>query len=136
MYLDAFTNEYTGQLNGDISTIFTYVFNNYAKSVQEDIEEQHDLIRSLTYDLRDPIVTIYSPIDELMTVAEAADNPFTDTQLVKLSLAILQPTGDFEETIIHWNSGTAAIRTWSNFKPLFKTRRNALSKARGKTMCE
>ena len=48
MNLDAFTNEYTGQLNGDISAIFTYVFNNYAKAAQEDIDEQHDLIRSLT----------------------------------------------------------------------------------------
>ena len=134
MYLDAFTNEYTSQLNGDISTIFTYVFNNYAKSAQEDIDEQHDLIISLTYDLRDPLVTVYSPINELMKVAEAADNPFTDTQLVKLALAILQSTSDFEETIIDWNSRTAAICTWDNFKPLFKTRRNALSKARGKTM--
>ena len=110
------------------------MFNNYAKSVQEDIDEQHDLIRSLTYDLRDPLVTIYSPIDELMKVAEAADNPSTDTQLVKLALVIIQTTGNFEETIIHWNSGTAAIHTWANFKPLFETRRNALSKARGKTM--
>ena len=65
------------------------MFNNYAKAVQEDIDEQHDLIRSLTYDLRDPLVTVYSPIDELMKVAEAADNPFTETQLVKLALAIL-----------------------------------------------
>ena len=69
-----------------------------------------------------------------MKVAEASDNPFTDTQLVKFSLAIIQTTGDFEETIIYWNSGTAAIRTWANFKPIFDTRRNALSKARGKTM--
>ena len=69
-----------------------------------------------------------------MKVAEAADNPFTDTQLVKLALAILQSTSNFEETIIDWNSRTAAICTWANFKPLFKTCRNALSKARGKTM--
>ena len=34
MYLDAFPNEYTGQLNGDISTIFTYAFNKYAKVAQ------------------------------------------------------------------------------------------------------
>ena len=67
-------------------------------------------------------------------MAEAADNPSTDTQLVKLALVIIQTTGNFEETIIHWNSGTASIRKCSNFKPLFGTRRNSLYKARGKTM--
>ena len=67
-------------------------------------------------------------------VAVAAENPFTDTQLVKLALNVLQSTGDFEETIIAWNARLFPTRTWAAFKPIFDARRNALSKARGKTM--
>jgi hypothetical protein len=133
-YLDLFTNEYTGQLTGDISAIFAYIFDNYAKASQDDVEAQYELVRALTYDLRDPLVTLYTPIDDLQKVAVAAENPFTDTQLVKLALNVLQSTGDFEETIIAWNARLFPTRTWAAFKPIFDARRNALSKARGKTM--
>jgi hypothetical protein len=133
-YLDLFTNEYTGQLNGDIAAIFEYIFDNYAKASQEDVEAQYEVVRTLTYDLRDPLVTLYTPIDDLQKVAVAAENPFTDTQLVKLALNVLQSTGDFEETIIAWNARLFPARTWTAFKPIFDARRNALAKARGKTM--
>ena len=133
-YLDQFTSEYTGQLTGNIAAIFAFIFDNYAKASQEDIDEQLNLVRGLTYDLRDPLVTLYQPIDDLQKIAEAADNPFTDTQLIKFALHILQPTGDFEDTIIDWNTRPFATRTWLLFKPIFDARRNALAKARGKTM--
>ena len=133
-YLDLFTNEYTGQLTGDISAVFAYIFDNYAKASQDDVEAQYELVRALTYDLRDPLVTLYTPIDDLQKVAVAAENPFTDTQLVKLALNVLQSTGDFEDTIIAWNARLFPTRTWAAFKPIFDARRNALSKARGKTM--
>ena len=69
-------------------------------------------MRSLTYDLCDPLVAVYRPINKLKKVAEATDNPLTDTQLVKLALAILQSTGgDFDATIIDWNLCTAANHT-------------------------
>jgi hypothetical protein len=71
-YLDLFTNEYTGHLNGDIAAIFDYIFDNYAKASQDDVEAQYELIRTLTYDLQDPLVTLYTPIDDLQKVAIAA----------------------------------------------------------------
>ena len=61
----------------------------------EDHRAKEEEVHNMSYDILDSSVTISNEIDDLVELAEAADNKYLDTQQVKFSLDIVKNTGYF-----------------------------------------
>ena len=69
--------------------------------------------------LSDPPVTIFNAIEDLVELAEAANLPKSQAQIINYGLAIIRKTSDFEHALIAWYSRPPAEHTWQNFKSHF-----------------
>ena len=77
---------------------------------------------------------IFSLIEDLEIIAEAALNEKSDTQLVNCGLDLIRDTGEFETSLLTWYNRPVAEQTWANFKTHFTTAHTELSKVRGASM--
>ena len=84
--------------------------------------------------LSDPPVTIFNAIEALVELAEAANLPKSQAQIINYGLAIIRKTSDFEHALTEWYSRPPVEHTWQNFKSHFITAHRALKKVRGPTM--
>ena len=51
----------------------------------------------------DPMVTIYRPIEQLRTLADIANIPYTESQIVDFGIQLIKNTHDFETALDEWN---------------------------------
>ena len=51
----------------------------------------------MQYDLLDPLVTLFSEIEDLEQIGIAANSPYTPYQLITFALQIIKNTRDFED---------------------------------------
>ena len=76
---------------------------------------------------------MFNEIDELQDMATAAENEFSDQQIVNLGIHLIKNTGDFEKGITEWYEATTT-KDWISFKSHFEKAQNILRKVRGPTM--
>ena len=75
----------------------------------------------MTYYLTDPINNIFSAVQDLGELSDAANNPYPDHQLLEFGLGIIQKTQDFERAQLDWITKPEVDKTWANFKTQFTT---------------
>ena len=66
-----------------ISNILQYLFNTYGKITADSLLEIENELREKEFDIIQPMVSIYNEIKILQSMYTAANNPFSDMQLVK-----------------------------------------------------
>ena len=70
----------------------------------------------MDYNLSQPLENIWSTVKELKQLAEAAQCPYTDKQLVKVRLTVIKNTHDFETVLIEWTRKSEAEQTYENLE--------------------
>ena len=76
----------------------------------------------------------FSLIDDLQLLAEAANEPRTEQQLMNHGLEIIQRTGDMEKGLSEWFEMNPANKNWDNFKTHFSNAHRTLKQIRGKAI--
>jgi hypothetical protein len=71
------------------------------------------------YNPNKPIETLFHQIEESINVANAADVPYTPSQIVAISYNLIFATGMFPEACREWRCRVTNTRTWHNFKADF-----------------
>ena len=87
----------------------------------------------MTYYLTDPINNIFTAVQDLGDLSDAANNPYSDRQLLELGLIIIRNTQDFEKAQMDWIAKPEIDKTWINFKTHFTTALLQLETIRGPT---
>ena len=62
---------------------------------------------------------MFNKIEDLRDLAVAANNPYTDTQLVNFGLDFIKKTNDYEKALIAWYNHHPTQQTYQAFKTHF-----------------
>ena len=73
-------------INMDVTTILTHLCRNYGYVTPEVLAENMAAVKEMQYSVEEPLVTIYNSIEDHKLFSEAANNPFTPVQLVKIGI--------------------------------------------------
>ena len=119
-YIDFLKNEDTDLIEDDIPTVLTYLFSSYGKVPTREVKEKEQEVLSIAFVPSDPMVTIYRPIEQLRTLAEIAQIPYTESQIVDFGLQLIKNTQDFESALAEWNKKKHQDRSWDLFKEHFQ----------------
>ena len=90
----------------------------------------------MAYSLQDSLEDIWTAIDDLMELAEAASLDYSEDQKKAMALEILTNVPDFEKACIDWHDGIAADNSWSSFMGHFEDAHDSLAQVRGTTMAQ
>ena len=101
-YLKSLRNRITNSITADIPTIIEHLKTNFAAIEPEEITARTKKVLDISYNLMDPLITIFDEIEDLEVFANAAGNPFTKEQIVNIGLQLLKNTNDFETGIMKW----------------------------------
>ena len=101
-FLKSLQNRSTNTIKYKLHTIFAHLFTKYGTIEDEVLTEEEDKLRNTEYNILDPLVTVFDQIEELQHLGNAAQNPYSEAQLIKLALRIIKHTNDFETGIRTW----------------------------------
>lgn len=133
-YLDDRRNPNTNSITEPLNDLLAYLFRRYGNVTQVTLDKEEQKVKNMTYLLTDPINNVFQAVQDLGQLADAAENPFSDRQLLETGLHIIQNTHDFELAQIQWNQKPPADKTWVNFKTHFVNALTQLELVRGTTM--
>ena len=101
-YTYAVRNRITGQLPGDIRLLMNHLFNTYGNINEAKLQEKHDNMARLTYDVSEPIDIIFNAIEDLYKIADLAGCPYYPRQQVNIGYLILQKQPIFRSDVRTW----------------------------------
>lgn len=119
IYLQPLRNRVTNSIDREIGQILTYFKNKYGKVKQLTLQQETIRVQTMTYNPLDPIETVYNEIEDLAELAEAAQTPFSQDQIVSMGYDILNKNGKFKTSIGTWIARPIADKTWVHFKTHF-----------------
>ena len=88
----------------------------------------------MSFNLADPMILLFNPLEKLKKMAEAAGIAYTDEQILDMGLTVIRKTRDFEKALGDWESLATTDKTWTRFKQHFKDAQKQLKAIRGPTM--
>ena len=133
-YLKELRDPVTDKINVTIAEVLDHLFATYGLVDSVTLDECETKVKNMFWTLSDPPVTIFNAIEDLVELAEAANLPKSQAQIINFGLAIIRKTSDFEQALTAWYSRPHAEHTWQHFKSHFVTAHRALKKVRGPTM--
>ena len=134
IYLRTLKNTHTQKIHQSIPEILTFLFTRYGEVDHQAQAAKEDEIRTMVFHPADPLVTIFTPLEDLRELGTYARNPYSEAQIVNYGLTILKQTSDFEKYLETWYARPVVDQTWSNFKDHFEEAQRSLKKVRGTTM--
>ena len=135
-YLQAFVDDSTALLTGDIPVILEHLYNRYGIVRGEDVKSKEAEVLKLHFTPSEPLVLIWNPIEKLKKLAQQANLPYSEQQLIEFALHIIRGTHDFEKALGDWHAKAVRDKTWTNLKAHFALGQDALKAIRGPTMAQ
>ena len=88
-YLKSYINKDSGAITFTIPELFTKLYNRWGSIHDEDVDNLEDEIRGMQYHLSDPLSDVFDKIDDLATMGDAINVPYSEKQKIKLGLAVI-----------------------------------------------
>ena len=133
-YIKELKNTLTDSITRPIHEVLTFLITRYGNVDSRRLAQEEEKVRNFSWNIIDPPVVIFTLIEDLETIAEAARNAKSDTQLLNYGLDIVRNTSEFETALLAWYTKPTNDQTWTNFKTHFTTAHTELSNVRGSTM--
>ena len=121
-------------LHDAIPDILHYLFVTYGDSTPEELSTSAELLKAKAFDITQPLIVMYNEVQDLQDIATAANNSFSDTQIVNLAIQLIKNMCDFEKSLIDWYARPIIEHTWLNFQTHFEDSHQTLRKLRELTM--
>jgi hypothetical protein len=102
-YIKSIRDRVTNTIKISLIQILEFLFDRYGIVEDDDLREKEEQMRQFSYDISDPIVEIFNPIEDLEEFGIAANDPYTSQQLIKFGLQIIKDTGDLEKGQEEWH---------------------------------
>ena len=117
-YLKELRDPFTDKIDVTIFEVLTHLFDTYGLVDSVTLDECETKVKTMFWTLSDPPVTIFNAIEALVELAEAANLPKSQAQIINYGLAIIRKTSDFEHAQTGWYSRPPVEHTWQNFNPI------------------
>ena len=134
IYMKSFRNQYSNSIDDALSTVLTSLFTTYGDIVDDNLQDATDKLRDRIFNISDPLVVLFNEIEELKALSIAADNEYTEKQLVSIGIQLIKNMNDFERGLETWIIRPSADKNWVNFKTHFENAHAILRKLRGPLM--
>lgn len=134
IYIDELKNSVTNTITMTVPEILTFLFTRYGQVESNTVTIEEKKVRDFVYNLNDSPVIFFTAIEDLVSLAQAANLPKTKEQIIDLGITIIRNTGDFETGLTTWYAKASADHTWPNFKEHFNETYQNLIKVRGISM--
>ena len=118
-YLAALCNPVTGQITPLVPKILDFLHNNYRRITPQQLDNKTTTVKSMTYNLAQPIEIIFKYINGLVKYARAAKVELTKSQTINLAPFILHIQRIFKYKILAWKHTNPSYKTWDNFNNNF-----------------
>lgn len=124
--INAIDNIYLSELNNPDqgfylvtpTNLLQHLFDCFGHISKVLIEENKQTMAEL-FDPTAPFAHFTRCIEKCQQLATDAGAPYTDPQLVQISIAAIAKTGLFNDDYLRWTRRTLAQRTWNEFKTAF-----------------
>ena len=120
-YLAALRDRNTNAITCDIHTVIQHLFGTYGNVTPQTLQYKEQKVKATVYDLRDPIDSIFTKIEDLVEFSGAAGSSFTQPQCINIAYVILNKTGKFQLSIRDWNRKPSPQKTCITYKTHFST---------------
>lgn len=134
IYLKGFRDPNTKAINIPVRDLLHNLITTYGTVEDDELQRVHDDLKTKTFDISQPFVAMYNEVEDLKALSIAANNEYTETQLVNLGVRLIRNMAEFERALEDWLATPAANRTWIAFKAHFTLAQKTLMKVRGPTM--
>ena len=94
-YMVDIRNRTTKFINDTVSGVLTHMQENYGQLMPHNLLEQEDIVKKTIFNPRDPIATVFSPVEELLRLSDITGTLYTHLQVVNTAYFILHRTGNF-----------------------------------------
>ena len=135
-YLRELRDENTNTITMTISEILKLLFTHYGQVDANVLDTEEQTLRSYVWNINDPPVLFFNSIEDLRSLATAANREKSEQQIIGFGLDIICRTGDMETALREWNALPAAQQTWIGFKTHFNNGHCKLRRNRGPSMCK
>ena len=118
VYLRSQRHRHVGFANRSVRELLAYLFQAYGQlNAQKLIDNQTTMNKA--WDPSTPFETLIEQIEDAMEVADAANQAFTDAQILTLAYTLVYNTGLYFDECKEWKAKPIADKTWDNFKIFF-----------------
>ena len=121
-------------INDTVVGVLMHMQEKYSQLMLQDLLERDDIVKKTIYNLRNPITTVFSAVEELLEFSEITRKLYTQFQAINITYVILHWTGKFGLLICEWNYMTAVQKMWVCFKQYFQTSHRELRETSGITI--
>ena len=133
-FLKSFRNRSSNAITTTIPIILSALFQTYGLIPEEELLTKENNLRAKVFDIVEPLIILYNEVEDLQELAVAAQNPYSDPQIINLGIKLIKNMCDFEKGLTTWYDLPLADQTWIRFKTHFNTAQNSLRRVRGPTM--
>ena len=79
-----------------ISHILEHLFTNYGEVEATTLITECDRVKTMKFTVQSQLTSLYTAIEDLAELGQAAHNPFNPEQQVELALKIIKSTGAYQ----------------------------------------
>ena len=133
-YLRELRDENTNTITMTISGILNHLFTHYGQVDANVLDTEEQTLKSYVWNINDPPVLFFNAIEDLRSLATAANREKSEQQIIGFGLDIIRRTGDMETALREWNALPVAQQTWIGFKTHFNRGHRKLRRIRGPSM--
>ena len=127
IYLRALLNRTTGQYAANLRDVLAHLFTTHGKITPQQIRTRENAIYNMTFDISQPVDTVFNAIDDLADLAEHAQSSMTPQQMIDLAYVIFAKHHILQQDLRTWNNKPLIDRTWGNMLLHFRDAQNDLS---------
>jgi hypothetical protein len=106
MYLKTLRNRITGFATASTLELLTHLYTAYGRLTPADLQGNDTRLRQ-PYDPNQPIEALFDQIEEAVSLAAAAQAPYTATQIVSIAYTLVFTTRMFLEACHEWRRNPA-----------------------------
>jgi hypothetical protein len=118
MYIRTLRHRVTGFANATTLQLLSHLYATYGRLSPADLQANDARLRT-GYDPNQPIEALIDQVEDAVSLAAAANTPYTAGQIVSIAYTHVFATGMFPEACREWRRRPLQEQTWVNFKTDF-----------------
>ena len=107
IYLKAIQDRVTEYTNVTLYDMLQHLYNNYGKITEDKLEKNRQEMNK-AYSVTMTIETVFAQMEDCVDFADAAQSPFSQTQILNTALLLIQKTGVFNKECCKWRKKAPA----------------------------
>ena len=126
IFLKPFRNRSSNAITTDIPTILTTLFADHGQIPEEELLMEENNLRAKVFDIVQPLIILFNEVEDLKELALASNNPYSDSQILKIGIKLIKNMCDFDKDLRTWYDLPIVDQTWIRFKAHFTQAQTSL----------